>query len=141
GCVCRKTAIRDRYHRSESSHYAKTAKPPGLGRTGGLAFVSHADAVFAFSGRHPLGVETENSFQEIPSPTSESYLPNSAILLGATRTARGPWFWGKPRPVAEALIYLTKIKVLSAPVIKFFQVELGIKLKVIQPCSGHGTLN
>jgi hypothetical protein len=36
---------------------------------------------------------------------------------------------------------LTKIKVLSAPIIKFFQVELGVKLKVIQPCDGHGTSN
>jgi len=31
-----------------------------------------------------LGVETENSVQEIPSPTGESYLPISAILLGAS---------------------------------------------------------
>jgi len=100
-----------------------------------------------------LGVETENSVQEIPSPTSESYLPISAILLGASsaRDAQPLGFGGNrdgrgehcqaAGSVAEALIYLTKIKVLSAPVIKFFQVELGIKLKVIQPCDGHGTSN
>ena len=65
----------------------------GLGDTDGLAFVSHAGVVF--SGRHPLGVETENSHQGIPSPTSESYLPNSAILLDASRTWRAALgFWG-----------------------------------------------
>jgi hypothetical protein len=44
---------------TESPHYGRQQSRRGLGDTDGLAFVSHAGAVF--SGRHPLGIETENS--------------------------------------------------------------------------------
>jgi hypothetical protein len=80
----------------------------GLGSNGGLAFVSHAGAVL--SGRHPSGIETENSREGIPSPTSESYLPNLAILLDASRTGRvAPWLRGKTGSIAGIIAKLPEL--------------------------------
>jgi hypothetical protein len=62
-------------------------------------------------------------------------IPASAAGLLTAHERRGAADRGEHRQgvgaVAKAVIYLTKIKVLSAPVNKFSQVELGIKLKVI----------
>ena len=86
-----KRRFRDRYHRTNRHIMRREQSRRGLGDTDGFAFVSHADAVL--SGRHPLGVG-----QGIPSPTSESYLPNSAILLNESRTGRvTPLVRGKTR--------------------------------------------
>jgi hypothetical protein len=48
--------------------------------------------------------------KEIPSPTSESYLPNSAILLDAkSYRARSPWVRGKLRRVAANIAKLPEL--------------------------------
>jgi hypothetical protein len=52
----------------------------GLGDTDGLAFVSHAGAVSFRDGTRSVS-KLKTPDKEFPSPTSESYLTNSAILL------------------------------------------------------------
>jgi hypothetical protein len=70
--------LRDRYHGANRRIMRRQQSRRGLGDTDGLAFVSHAGAVFL--GTASVGHRNLNSQQGIPSPINESYLLNSAIF-------------------------------------------------------------
>jgi len=96
--VTKNREFRDRYHRTNRQIMQRQQSRRAWATTDGFAFVSHAGAVI--SGRHPLGAGSRKSPHEKrhSRPDSESYLPNSAILLDASRAGAWPHgFWEKRR--------------------------------------------
>jgi hypothetical protein len=82
-----KLRLRDRYH-SESSHYAENSKAAGAWAIP-AALPSSPTRMPSFRDGIRWVSKLKTPAKEFPAPISESYLLNSAILLGASRT--GGW--------------------------------------------------